>query len=101
MPVDSHSAEVIASWLSQILEPYRLPDDFINKLRQSIQEVISRLISMSRLRMECRVYISQAAKSDQTVNNNWGFFKMEKVGGSLAEKPSADPVIEYFFYLEK
>lgn len=101
LPASIPSGEVIDAWLSKILEPYQLPPNLLNKLRESIKEVVSRVVtSPDPHRMAFRVFVSPDVKNDHAMNDNWGFFKLEKVGSCFDEKSSADHVIEYYFYLE-
>ena len=94
--------DLIDQWLLETLEPFSLPPDLLNRLGQSVREVVSRLMTCSDFfSVDVRVHISQDVKSAGTSNRNWGYFKLEKTGFINNEESPVAHVLEYYLYFER
>ena len=102
LPARPSSAEVIHTWLAEILQPLQLPADFLNKITISAREACNRLLEMDALDMPGHIHLVVWVPGDHSLRKeqNWGFFRIEKVEDLTQNGgPSGHPV-ELYLYLE-
>ncbi len=101
-PAGPVSGELVDHWLSETLEPFSLPPDLRDKLRMSLKDELTLLVTASKFsHVAVRIHIPQDVKTHYSSNRNWGFFKLTKTGITSDEETPAEHVIEYYLYLER
>jgi hypothetical protein len=100
LSVDSISDETIDHWLSKTFKSFDLPSDLFNRLKASIKEALSRLITTPDYShaSSINIFISDDTKNDLLSNNYWGFFRLEKVDNTLDEETPVEHLIDFYLY---
>lgn len=89
----------VHKWFPLILRLLPLHADFTNKVLRSAQETVSRFIeAKSAVNCEHIHLILLAPEDLEWSNQNWGFFRIEKIGSNEA---TLDHTIEFFLYHEE
>jgi len=93
---------VISAWLTEILNPFRLHADFLNKVLKSAQDAAGRAMQSENRQLDFEhihllVFLpGTRASKGQT----WGFFRIEKIESAKQHKNPSDHAIEFYLYLE-
>ena len=99
LSIDATSRNLSHSWLLRVLVPISLPTDLVNRIKLSLDETMAHSSLASGI--EVRIFISTDVQAADTLNKNWGYFKLEKIGASGATDQNVDHIVEYYLYLEK
>jgi hypothetical protein len=92
---------LVSAWLANTLRPLNLKTSLIDKILTSAQlaaESTLQLPSSNRFKhIHLLIFTSAMHPSD---GQNWGFFRIEKIGPLSEENQSPDHAIEFYLYLE-
>jgi hypothetical protein len=93
-PAGLVSGEWVDHWLSETLEPFSLPADLRDKLRRSLEDELTPLVTTSNFsHVAVRIHIPQDVKTHYSSNRNWGFFKLTKTGITSDEETPANWIL--------
>ena len=103
LAVGSNPDGTIRRWLMKILEPFRLPEEYVSKILKSIEDVTSRVLSpdtgdgqFEHLNIVLLTPVGQPAE-----RQTWGFFRLERMESKEKPKESKSYRIEYYLYSER
>lgn len=102
LPVGSYMDDQvnINVWLMEILSPLELHIDFFNRVLNSVQDAIVRTMQVVARKRLTNIHLLIFAPADRTPNGQiWGFFRIEKVAGSLVDGNPSKHSIELYLYL--
>ena len=92
------SGDTINKWLTFILDLLELHADFVNRILQSAQDSVLRAQHAESVVSSEHIHMTIIVPEDYELNNqNWGFFRIEKIGN---EQASSDHTIELYLYQE-
>ena len=93
----------IRQWLMKILEPFRLPEEYVSKILNSIEDAASRVLSPDTVEgqfehLDIVILTPAGQPSDR---QTWGFFRLERMEGKTKSTDSKRYRIEYYLYPER
>jgi hypothetical protein len=96
---------LISTWLAKTLNPFKLPADFLSRVKKSAQDATIRAITSEGARMKfehlhLRVFAPRKDEARFRKGQTWGFFRIEKVGTLTENGDPHDHSIEFYLYLE-
>lgn len=102
LPAGSDPDEAIHSWLTGLVEPLRLPADFLNKVLVSTREACSRLLEAGNQQEPGHIHLNVRAPGGHSLRKgqNWGFFRIEKVEDRAQNDETAGHSVELYLYPE-
>ena len=101
LAINSDTDHSVNEWLTVILGPLNLQDDFVNKVLKSVQDAMERAVrtepvrQFGHLHLLIFVPVEQASKG-----GTWGFFRIEKVESMEGGGSKPDHTIEFYLYVE-
>ena len=100
---NANSNDIIEHWLTSILAPFHLPNDFVAKIRTSIEDAVVRILSPDTAGRNFEyLEIVVLGPSEQTAKGNtWGFFRLERVSTDSQIESAKGHCVEYYLYLDK
>lgn len=92
------SNHTINKWLAVILSLLELHTDFAAKVLRSARIAVSRALQFENIACSEHIHLIILVPEDFKLNNqNWGFFRIEKIGNDEA---MLDHTIELYIYQE-
>lgn len=92
----SNIEAVIYTWLLEILEPLKLPTDFMEKVNKSVLNAALDFIE-SEAKSYNHIHLLIFVRKQETDGTlAWGFFRIEKLEDTTQEK--SNHAIEYYLY---
>ena len=89
---------MVRKWLAVTLGLLELRDDLKRRVRQSAQEAVSRAMrAESMLKGEHIHLLVLIPESDELNNQNWSFFRIEKIENQ-SDQVAPDHTIEFYLY---
>jgi len=88
-------------WLKAILTSLTLTEDFLNRLLDSAQKTVARvLLANAKVKLE-HIHLLVFAPSNRTSRKQiWGFFSVERLEDTKEDATANDHTIEIYLYLE-
>lgn len=100
LPVDVRLETAIHAWVIEILSPFHLSAEFLNKISTSAQEAAARALRIDNLSKVGHIHlIAFAPVAVNAKAGTWGFFRIEKFE-SATNDSSPDHTIELYIYLD-
>lgn len=101
LPVGSPVGAAIATWLTEILAPVELQEDFVRKILKSAQDA-ARILQSGMVKQEIdHIHLlAFAPRERSSKSRTWGFFRIEKIERATADKKFPDHAIEFYLYLD-
>jgi hypothetical protein len=88
-------------WLTVILGPLNLQDDFVNKVLKSAQDAMERAVQTEPVRQFGHLHLLIFVPVEQaSKGGTWGFFRIEKVERAADGDQNPDHAIEFYLYFE-
>lgn len=101
LSIDASVHSVAGRWVAETLSPLDLQKDFMNKVLKSAQDVVARAVQAESVRASEHLHLSIFVSQDQiSGGRTWGFFRIEKLEGALADENDLDHAIEFYLYPE-
>ncbi|HSL31096.1 MAG TPA: hypothetical protein VK900_17985 [Anaerolineales bacterium] len=99
LETDHH--HTVGKWLSIILSPLELQEDFVNKVLKSARDALSRALPEANDTRFDHLHLLVFAPMDLSArHHSWGFFRIEKLERA-ADTVNPDHKIEFYLYLEQ
>jgi len=93
--------EIVSNWLESILSRLDLHVEFAEKVSQSAQETLSRVMQTKGVRKFEHVHLLVFIPTDyHQRKSNWGFYRIEKVEEQVG-KANPDHSIEFYLYQDE
>ena len=87
----------------KILEPFRLPEEYVSKILKSIEDTASRVLSRDTVEGQFDhlniVILTPAGQPPD--RQTWGFFRLERMESKEKSADSKSYHIEYYLYPER
>ena len=90
----------IRAWLTGILTPLHLHEDFLNKVLMSAQEYALRALENTDTGHSHIHLAILVQKGHRSPGNTWGFFRIEKIDNAEHKASHPDHTVEFYLYLE-
>ena len=103
LPVSSGLKGALDQWLTQILSPFDLPENFVSKILNSMQEAAVRILSPDTMdeRFEHLDIVVLAPTGMSFQGKTWGFFRVERTPIDSKNENANRHLIEYYLYLDR
>ena len=90
-------------WLTQILSPFDLPENFVSRLLKSMEEAVVRVLSPDTMEKRYEhLDIAVLAATDLSFpGKTWGFFRVERTSIDSKNENANGHLIEYYLYLDR
>jgi len=88
-------------WLKEILNPLELHENFVNRILNSTQQTVARLLRAdAEIRPEhiCVLVLVPSRRKSQ--KQTWGFFSVEKLEDTKDGAVAKEQTIEIYLYVE-
>ena len=93
----------IKAWLTHILGDFSLPDDLFNKLLESMEDAVVRVLIFDSTEVQLgyleMVVLAPADLAYQ--GQTWGFFRVERTSPNVNKENSQSLCIDYYLYLDR
>ena len=94
-------ADTIRAWLEELLTPLNLHDELANQLLGSAQDATIRALNSYNETSFEHIHLSVfVPKERDWQRNNWGFFRVEKIGSAEQNEDHPEYVVEFYLYLD-
>lgn len=91
----------IGTWLAKILSPLSLQTDFMDRVLKSAQDAAARSIQAETMAAFEHIHLLVfAPRENGTKGKPWGFFRIEKIKGTMTENSDSSHAIEFYLYRE-
>lgn len=101
LPVGSTIESALHTWLVELLAPFRLQSNFLNKVLASMQESTGRVMQLNTEGLFEHVHLSVFAPEPQSQRGKtWGFFRIVKIDRLEKQKDHLDHAVEIYLYPE-
>jgi len=101
-PVDLNTANIVYTWLTEILGPLNLHTDFLNKILKSAQDALQHVLTSAQVTLESeQIHLLVFAQNKPVSGpHSWGFFRIEKAENAVENERQLVHRIEIYLYLE-
>lgn len=88
-------------WLKEILNPLNLGEDFLNRILDSTQKTVARVLQAdAKVKLE-HVHLLVLAPSNRTAQKQtWGFFSVERLKDTEEGNVANEHTLEIYLYVE-
>ena len=101
--VSSVPTGAVDEWLTQILTPFDLPENFVSRILNSMKEAVVRVLSPDTMeeRFEHLEIVVLAPTGLNLQGKTWGFFRVERMSIDSKNESANGHLIEYYLYLDR
>lgn len=87
----------------KILDPFRLPEEYVSKILKSIEDAANRVLSPDAVErhFEHLAIVILTPAGQQSDRQTWGFFRLERMESKEKSADSKSYHIEYYLYPER
>ena len=97
----SDADSAIYSWLTELLSSLSLSADFLNRVVESVQETIRRVLHLNATSTSGHIHLSIFAPYERILERKtWGFFHIERIENQGEAVNSRDHAIDFYLYVE-
>jgi len=101
LPIDANLEVTIYRWLTDILHPLNLHEEFLNKILKSAQAATVRVTQARTVIKSDHIHLMIFVLSNRgATKQNWGFFRVEKIENTAEANSAPDHAIEFYLYVE-
>jgi hypothetical protein len=101
LPTDSSPHEVVSLWLTELLTPLGLHENFLNRILESAQTYVQRSLSQDSGAPFGHIHLSIFGLNERRSNSQtWGFFRIEKIDSAEQNVSHPDHTLEFYLYRE-
>ena len=101
LSVNSASDFAINPWLTELLSPLDLSTDFLNRVLESAQVSVTRILRPIAIPIPVRIHLSIFAPYKQIPERKtWGFFHIERIENQGEAVDARNHAIDYYLYVE-
>lgn len=99
LSISSDSDPAIYSWLTGLLSPLNLSADFLNRVVESVQETVRRVLHSNTITGNIHLSIF-AAHEHILERKTWGFFHIERIESQGEAVDVRTHAIDFYLYTE-
>lgn len=101
LSANSTSNFSINTWLAEILSRLDLPENFLNRVLDSVQESVMRTLQQNVSKTLGQVHLSFYSPFDKlSKRKTWGFFHIERTEDRRDSVGITDHTINFYLYVE-
>lgn len=101
LSVGSETNGVVGMWLTEILSPLDLHEEFLNRLLKSAQDATERAFHVKAGVMFEHIHLLIFVPPERASRDKiWGFFRIEKIENATGGITMAAHAIEFYLYVE-
>ena len=101
LPVGTDPNELIFAWLTELLAPLGLHENFVNRVLKSAQNYVGRALSPNAGVPFGHIHLAIFGPNEQTSKGQtWGFFRIEKIDSAEPSVVHPDHAVEFYLYQE-
>lgn len=101
LPVGSSPNELIFAWLTDLLAPLDLHENFLNRVLKSAQNYVGQALRRDTEVPFGHIHLSIfGPKEPASKGQTWGFFRIEKIDSGESSAAHPDHTVEFYLYRE-
>ncbi|HLF74429.1 MAG TPA: hypothetical protein VI524_08795 [Anaerolineales bacterium] len=101
LAVDPGADRTVSKWLTVILSPLNLHEEFMSKVLRSAEAAAARAMQTETVIKFQHTHLLIFIPAERPSNGQtWGFFRIEKIETPTDEESTQDHAIEFYLYLE-
>lgn len=101
LSLDSDTVSVTNSRLTELLGPLNLSTDFLNRVLDSAQDSVMRILRPITAPTSSHVHLSIFVPNELILEQKtWGFFRIERIEDRGDTVDALDHAIDFYLYLE-
>lgn len=101
LPVDGNQDEAVRHWLQEILHLLDLPEDFLDRMLQSVAETAARALQALPAEGAGQITLNISTARDAfPTEKAWGYFSITKTNHPEGRPGSEAPAIHWYLYRE-
>jgi len=99
--VDSAAGSAINPWFRELLSPLDLSTDFMNRVIESAQDSVMRILQPDAILSFGHIHLSVFAPYERIPDRKtWGFFHIERIENRGGVVDARDHAIDFYLYVE-
>ena len=101
LPISSDSDSAIKPWLTGLLSPLSLSTDFLNRVMESVQGTVRRVLHPNAIPITGHIHLSIFAPYERILERKtWGFFHIERIENQGEAEDARNHMIDFYLYVE-
>ena len=102
VPVGPSPHEFLSAWLTELLTPLHLPEEYRQRVLKSVQSYVERALSADGGAPFGHLHLSIFGPKERTSSGQtWGFFRIEKIDSAGQNATHPDHTVEFYLYRER